>query len=315
MAKKFCEACLKSVTLKRNPGISCCNCSKYYHINCVGLTIETAEDIQKNSLSWSCTKCKSKSRKSQIFPLPSAIDTPDCEPSTSSATHPSLESKIKDLFQAFSDYKKATDLRIEHLECELKAKDNILSSVQSTVDHCSLHLDQVSQSLLGNNLEIQGLPLEALENPAETAVEISKSIGCDLPRQDIDFEPISGSSRPRLLLRFHSKILRDSFLKAGKRFNRNKSKFSYKAKNYKIHINEQLTPQQKLLLYDTKALSKEKGYKFAWICNGKIHLKKDENTLPIIIPTKQKLLSVLNDEDVNILPERPRSPIQDEPLS
>jgi PHD-finger len=136
MAKKFCEACLKSVTLKRNPGISCCNCSKYYHINCVGLTIETAEDIQKNSLSWSCTKCKSKSRKSQIFPLPSAIDTPDCEPSTSSATHPSLESKIKDLFQAFSDYKKATDVSTE-IRANFHTKQKITKFILTNNSHLS----------------------------------------------------------------------------------------------------------------------------------------------------------------------------------
>ena len=110
------------------------------------------------------------------------------------------------------------------------------------------------------------------------------------------------SDATTITIEFKSSSHRQRFLAAGKNFNRNNRKFNGQSK---IFVNELLTPQEKKLLYETKTFARNNGYKFAWHTKGHIHLKQNENTIPIIIKTYQQLESIKNGAEM-LLPEHER---------
>lgn len=58
----------------------------------------------------------------------------------------------------------------------------------------------------------------------------------------------------------------------------------------KIYINNHLTKFRRLLLWKTKTLAKEKGYKYVWMNSTDILVRKDENT---------KVTRIYDENDLN----------------
>jgi len=57
----------------------------------------------------------------------------------------------------------------------------------------------------------------------------------------------------------------------------------------KLFINENLTLERKRLLWQTKERAKAMHFKFVWTMNGKIYLRKDEQSESFIIQNETDL--------------------------
>ena len=62
----------------------------------------------------------------------------------------------------------------------------------------------------------------------------------------------------------------------------------HSTKNLKIHINESLTAYRKRLFGKINQFKKEHKFKFLWTTNGKIHLRKDNDSRVYTFTTFEK---------------------------
>lgn len=302
---KSCAACKKNITAVRNPGISCVSCGFYFHAICVNINKESLEDIRQNNLSWSCASClKKNKRRSIIFPEPQN-SSPAASVSVSSST--SVNSKLLALEEAFNNYKLSNDRRIEELEAKVTAKQEEIRILKLKLIETQTNLCNIEDKLLSTNLEIQGLPKELSADPVAASSYVGESIGCNIDHFEVDSYISNEASKSTLIISFKSKVKRQRFLEAGKKFNRERRKLSYNNNQCKIFVNEQLSQQKKKLLYETKLFARSNHFKFSWICNNLVHLKKNQDSHPIIIKSFQQLEELKNGISEHILPERARS--------
>lgn len=302
----LCSKCSKNVTDKRFPGLSCANCNKIYHISCANIQKESFDSIAKNQLAWSCSACKKKpsTRRSGIFP--------PTGPSLVQSTLPTNDDLLKNLISEFNSYKESTNVRIAQLENLLAVKTQQVSSLTESIKRVEVKAEEIVQLSTANCLEIQGVPQGNLNSPTESVLFIAEEIGCALTSENFDCSISQNSSKPVIAIKFNSTESRRSFLHAGKKFNRDKKRVKFGNQEYKIFVNEQLTPIQKKLLYDTKTFARERRFNYAWFCNGLVHLKKREDSELIYIRSQDDLDILGNNEAQILLPEREGSQIQDE---
>jgi len=78
-----------------------------------------------------------------------------------------------------------------------------------------------------------------------------------------------------IVVQFKCRVDRDAWITARKKVVTNDAAFS-NGNRKRIYINEHLTPYYKSLLWKTKEHAKLKGYKYVWIKNGRIAMRKAE---------------------------------------
>lgn len=301
-----CQKCQKNVTRARFPGLSCCNCKKYWHFQCAGLTQKVFKDLEDSkSLSWSCKLCN---RRSNILPAAPLNDSVASTSATSSASSSSIKptkainkttptDSNKDLLvriEALERLLTTALQRIDQLESHLSEKTLIADNLTAKVESLETKAISIEKQLTDDQLEIQGLPEAALSNPLTTAIAIGESIGCSVSEED--FACLPARDRKNISLTFKSKVKRKNFLLSGKQFNKNKNKFSFGSLNSRIHVNEILSDSQKKLYKETKTFANANNYKFVWVgVSGQIFLKKEEGHSPIIINSTSALTNHASD--------------------
>lgn len=320
-----CVKCKKNVTEKRNPGLSCVICSKYWHSLCAELSDKALKDLIDNKFSWTCKGCK---RRSIILPTPvssTSITAPEQNSSsastsnnlsakrTSSSSNITKANKSPDSNQFLADkLLKLENLlttalqRIDQLEAQLTLaanKSQVTESLTEKVQKLEVKTATIDKQLNDDILEIQGLPDSALQLPLISVVAVGKEIGCEISEADLTCVPSCTASR--ISITFKSKAKRRNFLIAGKNFNKDKKKFQHSQQSYRIHVNEVLSENQRSLYRQTKAFANANNFKFVWVgLTGTIYLKKSEGHTPHLIFSSDSLNKIQNEI---ILPELPRT--------
>lgn len=297
-----CGDCKKNVTPKQNPGISCVVCKKFYHFACVKLSKEKIDSIEKNKLSWTCKKCN---RSSTIIPA----DTDSASP-TLTATP--IETAFQNFLAEFVIFKHSVEDRLTKIEAHCANKHHEVGSLKTSLKSVELKARELEQFSVESFLEIQGLPENDLLDPDTLAQTVAQEIDCPIDNREISCAVSRSGTKPVLVIKFSSATTRLAFLKAGKRFNREKRKLELNNQKHKIFVNEQLTSDQKKLLYNSKRFARENNYKFAWFCNGQTHLKKTDDAQPIIVRTQTQLENLAQNEVINLLPEREGDPLENQ---
>lgn len=180
--------------------------------------------------------------------------------------------------------------QIEILKIEteaLKTTNRVLSS----------RLAQIDQHSRASNVEIQCVPENKQENLINTIVQLGRVIKCPINETQIQYcsriaKLNSSSPRPRsILVKFNSPRLRDEFLAATSKFNRtnrdeklNTSHLGIGGvKKSAIFVAENLTHENKRLHAAARSKAKELGYKFVWVRDSRIYMRKDEHTSHVYI--------------------------------
>lgn len=68
---------------------------------------------------------------------------------------------------------------------------------------------------------------------------------------------------------------------------------------YKIYINHSLTQERRKLLAVAKNFKRENSYAFVWVRNGRIFIKKDEQSSAILIRSSRDLKNLKSKNDVD----------------
>lgn len=194
-----------------------------------------------------------------------------------------------------------TTLEEKTTKIQILEKDN--SDLKSSVKDLTKRINILEQHARASNIEIQCIPEHRTENLVSTVLQLSRVLGCDIADTDIQLctrtaKKDKQNTRPRsVLVKFNSPRLRDTFLAASIQFNKanpsNKLNSSHLGiatdKPLPIFVVEHLSPENKALHAATRVRAKEINYKFVWVRNGRIFLKKDENSQSTVIGDLEKL--------------------------
>ena len=180
------------------------------------------------------------------------------------------------------------------------SKDNIIS--QKKIDECTVELEGVKQYLRHEIVEFQKIPNEGTYQHPEDCYQIVKDF-CDrylditISRYDISichrqFNPAEKKKLgrryiPAIYVKFVNRFLAHLVLKRKKRLNNYRNKFGQK-----FSVRENLTLKRRLLWESVN--SKLVTYRFKWIRNGKIFVRKDDQSRAVMIGSDDDLEQLLS---------------------
>lgn len=299
-----CDGCLKPIS-KNNLFLTCNKCKLSFHNNCLNISDTNFKKMAtKKKSNWNCPKCKERSRS----PSPSTDDEEEgridqimkivrrCLTSEFKEFNdklnilPELKESINFISAEYVDLKKMFTESLSTIK-SLQSENDQLKIEMRDLNARVTHFEQLARE---TNVEIQCVPEHKMENLAS----IVKILGTVISRPIADSEILAihrvpkvkpDSSRPKsIIVKLPSLRARDEILAAVSSFNKkNKTNKLNSAHlgingingiNSPVYVSEHLTPANKALHAATRIKAKEANYKFVWIRNGRILVRKDENT-------------------------------------
>lgn len=212
----------------------------------------------------------------------------------------SIETSVSYFNEELEKVKAQTAAQAANIE-SIRLENESLRAANLSLSSRLAQLDQHSRS---SNVEIQCVPESKQENLIKTVQQLGKIIKCPLDEAQIHVcsrlaKMNNASPRPRsILVKFSSPRLRDEFLAATSKFNKNNKDDKLNAshlgiggsKKSPIYVVEHLTPDNKALHAAARSKARELKYKFVWIRDGRIFMRKTEESNYVYV----KNLDVLN---------------------
>lgn len=227
-----------------------------------------------------------------------------------------IDSKMKPLEEDMTEIKKFlnfTDEKYEDMKREVEVFKLRISDLEatkkdlsSTVDDLNRKINQMEQQSRQNNVELQCVPENRNENLIKIVCDLGKTVGCQLKENDIlnctrTAKLNRSSPRPRsIIVQLSSPRLRDELLAASIKYNKGKTfenklntaLLGFPGDSTPIFVCEHLSPTNKALHAAARKRAKEAGYKFVWIRNGRVFVRKSEETEYILIKSLDMLKNI-----------------------
>lgn len=221
--------------------------------------------------------------------------------------------EIHDILSSLESSMLSFNTEIEKLKEQCSTQAVLIESVRADNealracnDLLNSRLSQLEQHSRACNVEIHGVPEHKQENLINTVHQLAKVIDCPVDEKSIHIctriaKMDRTSPRPRsVLVKFNSPRLRDQFLAANSKFNKkfNNEKLNSShlgvatAKKDSIYITEHLSPETKMLLAATRRKAKELKYKFVWVRDGRIFVRKTENAKYIQVRNHDTIMNL-----------------------
>lgn len=216
---------------------------------------------------------------------------------------------MKEEIKCFRDSMEFINAKYEELKTEtlvgkkavsdIKEEHSVLRESIKNFDSRINHLEQQARL---RNVEIQCLPEKKTENLLETVAKISEAIGCEV--KPVNIERCSriakmnrSSDRPRsVIVQFDTRNSKDSFLASVFKYNKanpsnklNTAHLGLGGVQKPIYVMEHLSASNKALHAATRLKAKQLGYKFVWVRDGKIFVRKTEESSFVVINSPETL--------------------------
>lgn len=210
-----------------------------------------------------------------------------------------FESSLTFLSAQFDSISKVQETQKQKLAQQQKEIDYLR---ESNLD-LSTRLRQMDQLSRSSNIEIQCVPENKNESLLSVVQQLGRTIKCTVNESDIHYasriaKHDSSSPRPRsILVKFSSPRIRDTFLANTVKFNRENKNDKLNsshlgmggAKKQPIYVSEHLSPENKNLHAATRRKAKELNYKYVWVRDGKIFIRKTDDSRYILVRDQNTL--------------------------
>ncbi|XP_026328017.1 uncharacterized protein LOC113236226 [Hyposmocoma kahamanoa] len=209
-----------------------------------------------------------------------------------------LRKSVEFISEAHDDFKLTIDT-LDKDNTQLKGANQLL---QSTVHGLEDRLNNLEQYLRENNLELHGVPEFLSENLTNVLQQCSKFIGHQLNDGDIvgcvRVAKLNKDSKfPKTIVaKFRSVRCRDEFYSAVYRYNKahpndklNTNHLGIAGEKKPVYVSEHLSLFFKSIHAASRKKAKEAGYKFVWVRNGRIYVRKDSDSSYIYIKNQDSL--------------------------
>ncbi|GJQ79292.1 hypothetical protein Trydic_g15450 [Trypoxylus dichotomus] len=294
------DVCFKCAAKLPNHGdfVVCQGCSCGYHYECsISSATYSSMGIKKKA-GWRCENCREKRRAKE-----------DDSPSIESQKNPSealkisseiseiksilvgLSEQMRDVVQSqkflsaqYDDIKSGQDRIGSQLEQVEKRMGEIMEreKVRDTeIEELSRRIALLEQGDNDRKLELHGIDEIPGVNIEEIIFEIANKLEIKLESSDLESiyrvnNKQRDQSRP-VLIQFVSRKKCTEF-KEKKRTTLINRDLDRRASERKIYIYEYLSNYHKRLLWETKQYAKKNGFRYVWIQNGKILIRRNEGS-------------------------------------
>lgn len=199
---------------------------------------------------------------------------------------PELISDITDLRKSIKGLESSHNKLLEDFT-SYKNKNNVnLTKIQDTeaeIMELRAQINKQQQYARMKNLEIAGLPEIPNESLTEAVIKIAGHAGVQISSNDIKFanrvQPMrKNTGKPKtVIVKLRNRGTKDKIL-SGLRKTKGISTadVGHGGESRQIYVHEHLTPVNKMLLYKAKERATQLSYKFVWIRDCHIFLRKDE---------------------------------------
>lgn len=149
-----------------------------------------------------------------------------------------------------------------------------------------------------NSLEISGIPEEDDEVIFEVINKVGKGLGINVTPEMLEVCHRSGgksqtSDKPRgIVVKFARKKYKEEFLQKRRLKRILKTKDVNLSGDSCIYINEILSDECRKVLNAARLVKKEKGFKYLWVRNGKVLLRKEENGNVITLSSLEQVAAL-----------------------
>lgn len=164
-------------------------------------------------------------------------------------------------------------LKLEKENEELKME---LKSVKMVVE-------ELEQYTRNKNIQIDGIPEEKDENLKQLMIDIGKKIQVEIEEKEIDAihripSTIKNKNALPIVVQFTTRQLRETIMTKVRKTKITTKDLNKGGEIKPIFINEHLTKTKKQIMFEARKIKFEKAYKFLWSRNGKVLIRKDENS-------------------------------------
>lgn len=201
-------------------------------------------------------------------------------------------SSIKESMQFHSDQFDDLKNQVDTLTTRTKKTDISVSSITNLESK----IESMEQQARQCNLEITNLPERRNENLLTLLEAIGKTIGCNISKSDIVSvhrvpQALPDNKRPKnIIAKLTTRTLRDNIL-SSYRLNKNKTitstQLGVSGTTEKVFLNEHLTLKNKQLFRKVRDEAKKHDYKYTWIKNATILVRKSD-TSPVFAVRSEK---------------------------
>lgn len=208
--------------------------------------------------------------------------------------------ELKNDFTATTDFLAAEQKDITN---NINKANNIIKELESQNSQIKMDMKNMERRLNAAekhsrclNVEIHAVPERRNENVVELFKKLCEVINFSIADSEIRscrrvarMNP--KSDRPRsILVTLPSERYRDDIISCVRRFNRNNSTDRLSTEHigltgdkHLLYVGEHLSSSTKDIHYTVRQFAKDKNYKFVWVKFGKVYLRKDDKSPPILI--------------------------------
>lgn len=297
-----CSKCYTNISPAKS--VICTNCCSTFHPNCTKLKTFTNYKAVKES--WICDPCNEKMKKNASRKnLENEFQKDDCDDMydlISVKTDLKLVIKrIESLSDNMKTFEKSITFcsdSIDEFGSKLESVINKISEMENKVQTYELRCNKLEKELnilkatvnsteqltLANNIEISGIPKTPNENISEIVNTVARVLNCQLNKDDV-IDSFRNKSRQnndgRIVVQFNSKAVKDSLINSMKSRYKDKNPLMTKDihsnfSNSKVFINDQLTQNNKKLLWLAKEVGKYYNHRYTWANMSGVFVRKVE---------------------------------------
>ncbi|KAG6439058.1 hypothetical protein O3G_MSEX000449, partial [Manduca sexta] len=217
-----------------------------------------------------------------------------------------VTNELKHIVGQIHDFREAMNYFNQHYEdikASLTQSNTIIADLQkdnenlkSTVKDLTGKLHLIEQHMRQNNIEVNGIPEHKSEKLITTMGQLLKTVKCGVNSDDILYVSRVAkfnkeNPKPRsVIVKLRSPRQRDEVLDAVIKYNKTNSHEKLNTQHLGIggprtpvYVSEHLSPSNKALHAAARIKAKEMSYKFTWVRNGHIYVRKNESSQALLI--------------------------------
>lgn len=298
-----CGVCLKGFSGNKLK-LTCDDCKCEFHAACFKYSKADVDCLSAEGLKWRCKDCAATRRKSMRFEAAAAegklsledimkvvTEIRDSQKSYEKSfndTCESLETQLMENTKALTDQKDQNEQLLHLIETISTENKQLKTKVRMLEDR----LEDMEQYSRSNCVEIQGIPV----TPTESVMNIVKDVGkaLDLTISDSMVDAChrlgvrqNSDNPPGIIVKFVRRLDKEDFLQKRRVKRTLSTRHIGRTDDRPIYINESLSPARRRLHAMARRYQREKSFKFLWVRNGKIFLRKEENA-PVKVVSREE---------------------------
>lgn len=262
-----CNICKKEVT-DNQEALLCDKCKTWKHRDCVSMSQRTYERLGKSGDPWCCPGCTRPANRTT-----KKENTKDPTLAEIMAKLVEIDLKHEELFHKYTDIVAKYEEQVE-----------VNRAMQTELSDIKKQLNRREQKDLNNNLIISGVPYKAEENLKDIVSTVARAMNVKLESKDITVYRIGNKNTNEIPIKVIFENPVDKVNLCASKFKKNLTtkELGFQI-NKKVFLNHDLTKHNLDLYKKAKIFQRDNNYKYLWIRDGKIFLRKEDNSKIILL--------------------------------